>query len=75
MFKFRGKIGLCRQNSISPHLKFMLQFPEMQGYMEKYHFQQKADFSEKTEFLKEDGIFAKKNHFFLFFLAFSDIEP
>ena len=28
----------------------------------------------KTEFLIEDGIFAKK-YFFLFFLAFSDIEP
>ena len=42
-------------------------------YEKKYHFEQKADFSGKTEFLKEDGIFAK--NFFVFFLAFSDIEP
>ena len=48
----------------------MLTFPEMQGYMKKYHFQQKADFSEKTEFLKEDGMFAKKLHFINFFLHF-----
>ena len=41
-------------------------------YEKKYHFQQKADFSEKKEFLKEDGIFEKKNIFFL--LAFSDIK-
>ena len=53
----------------------MLQFPEMQGYMKKkYHFSKKQIFQKKTEFLIEDGIFAKK-HFFLFFLAFSDIEP
>ena len=43
-------------------------------YEKKYHFYQKANFSEKTEFLKEDGIFAKKT-LSSFFLAFSDIEP
>ena len=74
MFKFGGKIGRGRYNTISPHIKFILLFPEMQGYMKKYHFQQKADFSEKTEYLKEDGIFATKKNL-SFFLAFSDIEP
>ena len=53
----------------------MLQFPEMQGYMKKYNFLQKADFSgKKQSFLKKMEFLAKKT-FFLFFLAFSDIEP
>ena len=48
----------------------MLQFPEMQGYIEKNIFRKKQIFQKKTEFLKEDGIFAKKNICFIFSCIF-----